>query len=181
VRYLADHRDQWGPIQSGIGARLKTNTLAAEWKKARTYLKDLKHFPRYRGSKYDLYHAAARARWCSEATAKQLELANGLEAEIDSSQVILPSGQILFHGSANYDLTAVTPYPTFISTSLNPVVACNSALRRGGMNCKNGLPAVYILTLQCDLPALSGQAGARLGFQARSEIRNDKAVEESTA
>ena len=158
--YLADDRqDDYIKIQQKINGRINADPVAIAWKNERTYLKDLKHFPQYRKRNYELYHQAARARQHDVATPKQQKLADGLEAEINASRVIVPIGQTLFHGRSDCDLTNLLPYPSFISTSLNPVVARNSALRRSGVNQVNGKPIVYILTLGCSLPALWGQTG----------------------
>lgn len=160
VHYLADEQDDdFTRMQGRIASRIKDNPVAHQWKAKRNFLKDLRHFPRYRGKHYDLYHDAARGRHHGTASAAQLSLANGLEAEINGSSIILPSGQILFHGRANLDLTNQQPYPSFVSTSLSPIVARQSAIRRAGVNQANGSPVVYVLTLRNSMPALWGQTG----------------------
>jgi len=166
VRHIADDDyDDYVRIQGHIDKRIKADSVARAWKKARTYLKDLKHFPRYRKSGYHLYHDAARARQHGRATPKQQDLVNGLEAEINASRIFVSPRQILFHGRADRNLTTCAPYPSFISTSLNPVVARNSAFRRAGVNLANGIPTVYILTLGCSLPALWGQTGKSVEWE----------------
>ncbi len=166
VRHMADDdQDDYVRIQGRIDKRIKADPVARAWKKARTYLTDLKHFPRYRKSEYHLYHDAARARRRGRATPKQQDLANGLEAEINASRVVVPPWQILFHGRADRNLTNLVPYPSFISTSLNPVVARMSAFRRAGVDRVNGKPTVYILTLGCSLPALWGQTGKSFEYE----------------
>jgi hypothetical protein len=160
VHYLAGEQDDdFIRMQGRIANRIKDNPVARQWKSKRNFLKDLKHFPRYRGKHYDLYHNAARGRHHGTASAGQLSLVNGLEAEINGSNIIVPGGQILFHGRANLDLTSLQPYPSFVSTSLCPIVARQSAIRRAGVNRANGLPVVYVLTLRSPMPALWGQAG----------------------
>lgn len=166
MSYLADDRqDDYIRIQQKVNGRINADYVAIAWKNERTYLKDLKHFPQYRKRSYELYHQAARARQHNVATPKQQKLADGVEAEINSSRVVVPVGQTLFHGRYDCDLTNLLPYPSFISTSLNPVVARNSALRRSGMNQVDVKPIVYILTLGCSLPALWGQTGNSLEYE----------------
>jgi hypothetical protein len=166
VRYLADEdQDDYVTIQAEIEERIKGDTVFKAWRKIRTRLKDLKHFPKYRKNRYDHYHAAARACAVGNSTQEQKALAQGLEAEIDASRIVVPAGQIVFHGRANREITTVAPYPTFISTSLNPVVARNSAFRRAGSKNQNGQPVVYVLTLRCPLPALWGQTGRSFEYE----------------
>ncbi len=164
IRHIADDdQDDYVWIQRCLDERIKADPVARARKKKRTRLKDLKHFPRYRKSEYHLYYDAARARQRGLATPKQQDLANGLEAEINASRVVVPPWQILFHGRADRNLTNLVPYPSFISTSLNPVVARMSAFRRAGV--VNGKPTVYILTLGCSLPALWGQTGKSFEYE----------------
>ncbi len=166
VRHMADDdQDDYVRIQGRIDERIKADPVARAWKKAQTRLKDLKHFPRYRKNESHLYHDAARARQHGRATPKQRDLANGLEAEINASRVVVPPRQILFHGRADRNLTNLVPFPSFISTSLNPVVARMSAFRRARVNRVNGKPTVYILTLGCSLPALWGQKGKSVEYE----------------
>jgi hypothetical protein len=165
VHYLAHNISDHGPIQRMIGDRIKADPVARVWHNRRTRLGTLKHFPHYRKDKYDRYHAAARARALGNATSPEIALVQGLETEIDRSRIIVPVGQILFHGRANREITMVSPYPTFVSTSLEPVVAFNSALRRAGVNNEHGQPVVYILTLRCELPALWGHTNSSFEFE----------------
>lgn len=157
LRHMADdEQDDYVPIQRCIDERLKLDSVAKAWARQRSLLKDLKHFPKYRRNEYDLYHAAARALAKGWADEWQTQLVSGLDAEIRASRVRVPAGQLLYHGRSNRDLTTQQPYPTFLSTSLNPVVAHQSAFRR---SFKDGKPLVYLLTLQLELSALWGQAG----------------------
>jgi hypothetical protein len=160
VRYLADDEEQdYGWLQSRIQARIAADPVSRNWRKARTLLKHLSHFPRYRNNKYDFYHRAARNCTNKNASRIEMEMVEGLDAEIDASRNVLDVEQVLFHGRANCEITSLSPYPTYVSTSLDPVVACNSALRRAGIGRVNGQPTVYILTLGCRLPALWGHVG----------------------
>lgn len=160
LRYLADGDNaHLSSIQNQIKERIESDSIARDWAGNRTLLKDLVHFPKYRKNSFDNYHDAARARVQEQATPKQLTLANGLDAEIKASRIAVPPSQIVFHGRADRALTDMPTYPSFISTSLDPVVAHLSALRRAGLNQKNGRPTVYVLTLDCTLPALWGQIG----------------------
>jgi hypothetical protein len=157
VKYLSDEdQDHFIPMQSRIANSIDSHPATKAWKQARTLLKDLVHFQRYRRKDFDLYHTAARAVQANNATAEQQTCAKGLIAEIEASRVCVPVGQTLFHGRANRELSNQQHYPAFISTSLNPVVARQSAFRRAGKNLKNGRPVVYVLSTRCTLPALWG-------------------------
>lgn len=165
AHHLADDQSDFGRIQEAINKRIKDDPVAKEWKKKRSLLKHLNHFPKYRKNDFDLYHSAARS--CAEGAAspEQTNIFCGLETEINSSKNIVPTGQILFHGRANRDVTNMTPYPTFVSTSFNPVVAFNSALRRSGIDNANGYPTIYVLTLGVSLPVLWGQTGGSYEYE----------------
>ncbi|MEQ1819548.1 MAG: hypothetical protein ABL871_13145 [Terricaulis sp.] len=160
VKHLADDSvDDYIRIHQAVEDRLENDTDARAWKAVRTRLGTVPHFRKYRNVDCDLYHNAARARAAGRATPQQLALVSALEAEIAPSKTIVPAGQIVTHGRANRDLTTMAPYPAFLSTTLNPVVARNSAFRRAGMNQVNGQPVVYVLSITRPLPALWGQTG----------------------
>lgn len=158
-RHVADDdQDEFIRIQDANDSRIRRHPVVKDYLARRTPLKDLPHFRAYRHNRSDRYHAAARARAAGTATLKDDRLFNGLYGEIDASQIIVPAGQVVFHGRAQRDLAGPPPYPTFISTSLEPIVAHQSA-RRIGIGQKSGRPVVYVLTLHDDLPALWGHVG----------------------
>lgn len=166
INHLVDDvRGDRARMQSKIHGIIDADQTVQTWKNKRTNLQDLTHFPRYRDTKYDCYHNAARAIRNGTPTSDQVDLAYGLEAEILSSKVTLPLGQVLFHGRCNQEPDNGSPYPAFLSTSLCPVVALNSALRRAGENYQNGRPTIYVLTMQSDLPALWGQMGDTFEYE----------------
>lgn len=154
--YLANNGVHQPEIQSSINRRLIADPIAQTWHKKRTYLKDMLHFPKYQKTYYDTYHMAARALASNTDSQKQRAMVVGLNQEISASKVIVPSGQILFHGRADLTLHSAPSYASFVSTSLDPVVAINSALRRGGVKQTNGRSVVYILTMLESLHALWG-------------------------
>lgn len=158
--HLGNEPDDAYRFQRNISCSLKSDNMVADWRKKRTLLKDLKHFPKYRGSSYEDYHNAARDVANCKASDKQRLLFDGLLSEIEASQVIVPIGQRLFHGRADNDLHTLQPYPSFVSTTLDPIVAMNSAFRRAGVGRNSARPVVYILTLDKPLPALWGQIGS---------------------
>ncbi|WOH66163.1 hypothetical protein [Bradyrhizobium sp. BWA-3-5] len=160
MRLLADdENDLFARLHGPIIDRISKSPIVAAWKAKRAHLKDLKHFPQYRRRAFDLYHDAARAVAAGTADEKQLALVEGLAGEIAQSQIIIPAGQILFHGRADWLLAAQRPYPTFVSTSLHPVVARNRAFARTGIDMKNGKPLVCVLELKAPLPAMWGHVG----------------------
>jgi hypothetical protein len=159
LKYLANDGIWQADIQNSINRRLKADPEAKSWHRQRDFLKNLLHFPRYKRRDYDTYHDAARKLACGTSTAQQTSMVNGLNSEIAASKVIVPQGQILFHGRADHALTATACYSTFISTSLDPVVAICSAQRRAGVGAKRTFPTVYMLTTQDPLPAIWGNGG----------------------
>jgi hypothetical protein len=140
-----------------IEKRLLAGAKAQEWPKVYSRLNSLKHFPKYRSKAYDTYKAAAFAKYTGTATADQLTLANGLSHEIQSSAVEVPAGQILFHGRSDTLPSSGPTYPAFLSTTLNPFVARQSAKRRTIQ--LRGRNVVYALALLTPQPALWGHVG----------------------
>lgn len=136
-----DEQDDFAPIQCFIDERLKLDPVAKVWAKQRSLLKDLTHFPKYRGNDYDLYHSAARAVAQERADKRQALLVSGLDAEISASRVRVPGGQVVYHRRSSRDLTTQDPYATFVSTSLNPVAHQSSFRRSAGA----GKPLVLLL------------------------------------
>ena len=159
LKYLANDGTWQSEIQSGIDRRLKADSEVKSWHRQRDSLMHLCHFRKYKGKHYDVYHDAARGVVNETATVKQTLMANGLNHEISASKMVVPQGQLLFHGRADQALTATPIYPTFISTSLDPVVAICSALRRSGVRAANGNPLVYVLTVRHPLRAIWGNGG----------------------
>ena len=159
LKHLANDETWQAEIQNSISRRLKADPEAKNWHRKRDFLKNLRHYPKYKGRYYDTYHEAARNLAYGTSTAQQTSMVNGLNSEIVASKVTVPQGQILFHGRADQALAATASYPTFISTSLDPVVAICSALRRAGVGAKSGHPTVYMLTTRDPLPAMWGNGG----------------------
>lgn len=148
-------------FQNQIQNRLSMDAIAQNWHKNRTNIGSLRHFSQYRKtSKYDDYHAAAAAVFAGNATSEQSAMVHGLDQEIASSQVTVPSGQVLFHGRGNQALHTSQPYPSFISTSLDPVVCTLHAAKRKHQGVATGKAFVYALTLSDELPAIWGNGGA---------------------
>ena len=154
-----DATDDFIRIHGAIDDQLKAKEEVKALKRDRTLLRSLHHFPKYRRRKYDDYHRAARAISTNSASPEQHTMATGLDAEISGSPIVLEPGQVLFHGRCDDQLVTQQPYPSFISTTLNPVVARNSAFRRTGANNANGRPVVFVLTLGISLNALWGHVG----------------------
>jgi hypothetical protein len=157
--YLAGNGAHKPEIQNAINRRLKEDSVVKVWHLQRTFLKDLKHFPKYKGAHYDTYHRAARSLATGTGTIKQQLMVDGLNREISASNVVAPIGQVVFHGRSDLAMHSLPSYPSFVSTSLDPIVAVNSALRRGGLNQVNGRPVVYILTLREPLHVIWGNGG----------------------
>jgi hypothetical protein len=88
-------------FRGAIHGRLKANPEAKAWHRQRSFLKDLFHFPRYRGRNYEAYHDAAKNLARGTSTAQQTSRASGLTSEIAASNIVAPTGQVRFHGRAD--------------------------------------------------------------------------------
>jgi hypothetical protein len=155
-----DKEDNHGRFQSLISDKLTALAEAKAWKRLRKPLSKTRHFARYRKSHYERYHTAGRNVSAGTATEKEQILANALQAEVAGSTIITPVGQVLFHGRANR--FGVNPYPAFLSTSFDPIVARNSAFRRAA---QGGRPVVYVLTVTAAIPGLWGQVGRSCEYE----------------
>ncbi|RVG88465.1 hypothetical protein CN221_27410 [Sinorhizobium meliloti] len=153
--HIAQNLDDRGRFQNELGDRLKANSICKSWKKSRGKLAALKEFSKYRRRHYDAYHNAALAIWAGGATAKQTKMVRGLTAEIDMSPVVLKAGQQVFHGRSEPLPVVPQAYPSFVSTSMEPVVAANHSFKRSGPGSR---PQVYILTSNFDIRAIWGHA-----------------------
>jgi len=159
LKYLAHDDTQQGAFQNRIRERLRADPIARKWHKLRTPIGATTHFRSYRRNpKYQTYHDAAAAIATGHAAAAQYELVQGLDAEIASSRVIVPAGQMFFHGRGNRELDALMPYHSFVSTSLDPTVSIYHAIKRQAQ--RTGVRAtIYALTLELPLPAMWGNGG----------------------
>lgn len=155
---LAQDRSCESSFQNQIQRWLKGNPIASQWHRQRPLIKDLPHFARYRENRhYESYHEAARAVVGGTHTPKQKLLVDGLNAEVSASAVVVPAGQVVFHGRADLSLHASRTYASFVSTTLDPTVAIYHAVKRGLAN--KARPVVYMLTLSAPLHAIWGNAG----------------------
>ena len=152
-------------FQLSIGNRLKKDPNVVTIMAARTPLKNLKHFRAYRGSDYEKYHNAARHIACGTGSEQHRKLTDGFDVEIANSKIVLEPGQILFHGRNNDLLVTEHPYPSYVSTTLDPIVALNSAYRRAGNVGVNGRPIVFVLETHVSLRALWGHVGRSVEWE----------------
>lgn len=165
LRLAADDKDDTA-FQRQIQSRLSSEPVAQSWRRRRTFLRSLPHFSQYRKTtKYDHYHEAARAVAAGNATDSQVEMVAGLNQEIASSKVLVPAGQVLFHGRGDETLHNSLNYPAFISTSLDPVVSAIHARKRKRQGGAAGRAFVYALTLKDDLPAIWGNSGKTVEWE----------------
>lgn len=158
--WLGSNGDLEATVQAQIQKRIRSDPNWKLWRKQRTLFRDAPYFQSYRGPSYDEFHAAARSVVTGSSappTAAQLGMYRGLMKEIASSAVVLPTGQLLFHGRADRDLDSVPRYPAFLSTSVDPVVALYHARKRAFNSPRRQL--VYHLTLRTSRAAFFGQAG----------------------
>ena len=81
--------DDYGRVQSAISRRLAADADVGALRKNRGLLGDLHHFRKYRGRKFDRYHAAARADAYGDATSVQKRQIAGLDAELSASKIVL--------------------------------------------------------------------------------------------
>lgn len=162
---ISDPSAELARIQGRIQERLRKDVNRLAWHSQRTFLKNAPHFQKYRRQHSVHYHEAARlAASGTKLTQEQSALLQGLNAEINASKILLPVGQKLFHGTLNQSLTSQKKCPTFISTSLDPIVAFNHSKKRAFQK-QNCQACVYLLTVQRAIPAFYGQAGCTAEFE----------------
>lgn len=160
LRHLADSDSPDTSFQRQIQERLKRDPVATNWHKLRTRIHDTTHFKVYRsGQGYERYHQAARAVASGTALDTHKKLMRGLDAEIIASRIIVPAGQILFHGRGDQSLHASANYASFVSTSLDPTVCIFHAVKRAHQVGPTTKAVIYALTLRDELPALWGNGG----------------------
>lgn len=160
LQYLAQDDTRQSAFQNRIQKRLTADPIAKEWHKQRTRIGDTTHFRSYRRNpSYQTYHDAAVAISTGHATAAQHELVQGLDAEIAASRIVVPMGQMLFHGRGDRDLDALAHYPSFVSTSLDPTVSIYHAIKRQ-LQRTGARATIYALTLESPLPAMWGNGGS---------------------
>jgi len=158
LTHLTADGSQQTPIQNHVRSRLSNDPIADQWHSQRKRLRDQPHFKRYRNSTHSKkYHEAARALTSNTASNVQILLAEGLCSEIQSSGILIPKGQVVFHGRPDFGLHSGASFPTFVSTSLDPTVAIYHAMKKwNAIKCR---PVVYQLSLRDDLPAIWGNGG----------------------
>jgi len=154
LRHLAVKTDDRSFVQRLGQDSLQRNPSFLSWKALRTPLRAALHFRRYRQASFDNYHEASRALALGKATPEQECLARGLAGEISGSHVKIPRGQTLFHGRADDLIGGGVRLRSFLSTSLCPVVAINSAVRRAHQTKQR--PRVHIISCTAEIPALWG-------------------------
>lgn len=155
---LDDARD--GGFQNDIQDRLKKDETVKHWLQLRTRIGNTKYFKSYRGNSVYLgYHSAAIAAAARRASPEQQGMMTGLDAEITASRVVVPAGQVLFHDRGDRDLDATTPYPSFVSTSLDSTVCIYHAKKRSMPPFNGARATIYALTVTTPLHAMWGNGG----------------------
>jgi hypothetical protein len=139
------------PIQSNIQKRLKSDSSLSSWLSSRRPLSEAPLFADYQASDYDKFHSAARSLMNGDGLNDTNQIATELNLEIVNSGIIIPLGQTLFHGRCDAEPSNGRPYPAFVSTTIDPIVAYNSALRRAD---GEGTQTVYIFQTSCEISAL---------------------------
>jgi hypothetical protein len=157
LKYLASTPEEKHPrgFHVQVDQMLSEDPLVKLLNKKRN-ISSLKYFRQYRGFEHAKFHLAALALGSEYVTEKQKNLVQGLDREINSSKIVLPKGFVVFHGCQDGVLCDQLVCPTYISTTLHPVVAKNSAIRRARQLAPNGKPSVFMLVLKNELPALWG-------------------------
>lgn len=157
LKFLANTPEEQQPrgIHGKVDEMLSKDPFVKSLNKKRN-LSALKYFKKYRGNEHAKFHLAAFALSSEHVTEKQKNLVQGLDREINSSKIVLPKGLVVFHGCQDSVLCDQPYCPTYISTTLHPVVAKNSAIRRARQITPNGKPSVFILILKKELPAIWG-------------------------
>jgi hypothetical protein len=164
LKKLADDLlEDRGRFQSRISRDLDANPICSAWSDARGPQDPASHFRLYQETSYDEYHISAervlgQSVQCSSEDERRF---NGLVTEIQQSQISTPSGMIVFHGGASVISGPATSRTRFLSTSLDPVVAINSALRRAFdptslQEDPTLTKQIYMFEIQGSLPLLWG-------------------------
>lgn len=105
--------------------------MAKGWQRRRTRIGGSTHGKSYRRNRNYLgYHDAAVAISAGHATAAQKDLVLGLDREVTACRVVVPAGQMLFHGRGDRELDVLAPFPSFVSTPLDPTVSIYHAIKR---------------------------------------------------
>ncbi|UWQ49925.1 hypothetical protein K3720_00515 [Leisingera caerulea] len=157
IRYFSDKdSDDNGRYQTYIDQELKRHSEVRNWHRKRTKFSKLPHFSKYKGAAYDVYHSAARKVYSGAASVEEKRLFDGLRDEIEDHGLLAPVGQTVFHGRADDNLSTQVPYASFVSTSLDPVVAVLSAVRRHCALPEKSQKYVYLLHLLQEIPVLWG-------------------------
>jgi hypothetical protein len=159
MRYLMNDDSNRNVVQNMVRQRLDSDPVADAWHEKRQLLRSIPYFRRWRLSKFESFHEAARAVAQNRNTVAQAKLVAGLNAEISKSQVVLPVGQVVFHGRCSSMAALNWNYSSFVSTSLDPIVAVNSALRRTQSGGVNRRPVVYILRVVAPVQVIWGNGG----------------------
>jgi hypothetical protein len=158
--HLGDDDARDSETQNQIQRRLRDDPGVQELHGQRTNIGSMPHFEQYRESKhYKLYHAAAAAVSAGNASQDQQARVSGLDQEILTSRVIVSADQVLFHGRADQVLHASATYPSFISTSLDPLVCVFHAVKRRNQIGPNAKAVIYAFTLRDPLHAIWGNGG----------------------
>jgi hypothetical protein len=166
LNYLSNYsHEEMSTFHLAFDKMLKSNPVVKEFKRTRSKLKNLTHFPKYRSRFHKQYHEAAKAVASNSASKNQTKLVQGLDNEIGTSKTILSAGQVLFHGCERCVLCDSSINPTYVSATLHPIVARNSAYRRAGENQTHGKPTVCVIRLQHEQKALWGQTGKSCEYE----------------
>jgi hypothetical protein len=159
LRYLASNGAERPTFHNQIRSILNQDAVAKSWHRQRTFLYQMKYFRSYRRTREcKKFLLAARNLAAGTASLKQQQQVNGLNAEISGSNVVVPGGQLLFHGRGDCDLSHIRPFPSFLSTTLDPTVGIWHAIK--GPLYPNRRPTVYALTLSRLICAIWGNGGA---------------------
>ncbi len=79
--------------------------------------------------------------------------------EITACRVVVPAGQMLFHGRVDRELDELAPCPSFVSTPLDPTASIYHAIKRQQQR-TGARTILYALTLESPLPALWSNGGS---------------------
>jgi hypothetical protein len=166
VKHLSKSQNDWMFLRYKIIEEQSRDPAILEWRQKRTLFARTPHFRKYWTSRSDIYGKAARAIHAGVATPHQADLVASLVDEINSSQVTIDPGQILFHSRRDTDLSTIQPFPSFVSTAPNPVTfAFNAAsvIKAGKAEICPGY--FYVLTARRTMQALWGETKDANNYQ----------------
>ncbi len=160
LRLAEDGKDD-NPHQHQIQQRLKTDPVAKAWHeqtgkdRGDAALRTLPKGRQVRG-----LPRGGSCRCCRHCLRRATGTRSRSRSRNAASAVIIPNGQVLFHGRGDRVLHSSSSYASFISTSLDPTVCIRHAVKRQVQKGPEARAGIYLLTTRAPLHVIWGNGGA---------------------